>query len=84
MDPAEPMRVGFFRYFLFHDPNWDWKTIDYDRDLAYAEQKLPFMHAVERDLSPFKKRGGKLLMSTRAGPTRSSRRRTRRRTTTPS
>jgi feruloyl esterase len=64
MDPPEPMRVGFFRYFLFHDPNWDWKTIDYDRDLAYAEQKLPYMHAVDRDLTPFKKRGGKLLMYT--------------------
>ena len=64
MDPAEPMRVGFFRYFLFHDPNWDWRTIDWDRDLAYAEQKLPFMQAVERDLTPFKKRGGKLLMYT--------------------
>ena len=64
MDPAEPMRVGFFRYFLFHDPNWDWRTIDWDRDLAFAEQKLPFMHAVERDLTPFKKRGGKLLMYT--------------------
>ena len=28
IDPPEPMRVGFFRYFLFHDPNWDWRTID--------------------------------------------------------
>jgi feruloyl esterase len=64
MDPQEPMRVGFFRYFLFHDPNWDYRTIDVDRDLAYAEQKLPFMAAVEHDLTPFKKRGGKLLMYT--------------------
>jgi feruloyl esterase len=64
MDPPEPMRVGFFRYFLFHDPNWDYRTVDWERDLAYAEQKLPFMAAVERDLSPFKKRGGKLLMYT--------------------
>jgi feruloyl esterase len=64
MDPPEPMRVGFFRYFLFHDPNWDFRTIDYDRDLAYAEQKLPFMSAVEKDLSPFRKRGGKLVMYT--------------------
>jgi len=64
MDPAEPMRVGFFRYFLFHDPNWDFRTIDWERDLAYAEHKLPFMAAVERDMSPFKKRGGKLLMYT--------------------
>ena len=64
MDPPEPMRVGFFRYFLFHDPNWDYRTIDWDRDLAYAEQKLPFMAAVDRDLSAFKRRGGKLLMYT--------------------
>jgi feruloyl esterase len=64
MDPAEPMRVGFFRYFLFHDPNWDYRTVDYDRDLAYAEQKLPFMASVEKDLAPFKKHGGKLVMYT--------------------
>ena len=64
MDPPEPMRVGFFRFFLFHDPNWDYHTIDWDRDLAYAEQKLPFMAAVDRDLGPFKRRGGKLLMYT--------------------
>lgn len=63
-DPAEPMRVGFFRYFLFHDPNWDYRTVDYDRDLAFAEQRLPFMAAVEKDLTPFKRRGGKLLMYT--------------------
>jgi pimeloyl-ACP methyl ester carboxylesterase len=63
-DPAEPMRIGLFQYFLFHDPNWDWRTIDWDRDLAYAEQKLGFMSAVEKDLTPFKKRGGKLLMYT--------------------
>jgi len=64
VDPPEPMRVGFFRYFLFHDPNWDYRTIDYDRDLAYAEQKLPFMAAVEKDLTPFRKHGGKLVMYT--------------------
>jgi feruloyl esterase len=64
IDPAEPARVGFFRYFLFHDPNWDYRTIDWDRDLAYAEQRVPYMSAVERDLTPFKKHGGKLLMYT--------------------
>jgi feruloyl esterase len=64
MDPAEPMRVGFFRYFLFHDPNWDYRTIEWERDLAYAEQRVPFMASVDRDMSAFKKRGGKLLMYT--------------------
>ncbi|MEO8681879.1 MAG: tannase/feruloyl esterase family alpha/beta hydrolase, partial [Vicinamibacterales bacterium] len=64
MDPASPMRADFFRYWLFHDPNWDFRTIDIERDLAYAEQKLPFMAAVDKDLAPFKKSGGKLLMYT--------------------
>ncbi|HZP48053.1 MAG TPA: tannase/feruloyl esterase family alpha/beta hydrolase [Vicinamibacterales bacterium] len=63
-DPKEPMRLGFFKYFLFHDPNWDYRSIDWDRDLAYAEQKLGFFAPVDRDLSGLKKRGGKLLMYT--------------------
>ena len=32
LDPQEPMRLGFFRFFLFHDPNWDYRTVDWDRD----------------------------------------------------
>ena len=64
VDPPEPMRVGFFRYFLFHDPGWDYRTIDWEKDLAYAEQKLPYMSAVDHDLTPFKKRGGRLIMYT--------------------
>ena len=64
IDPSEPMRVGFFRYWLFHNPNWDFRSVDLERDLAYAEQKLPHMAAVDKDLSPFKKSGGKLLMYT--------------------
>ncbi len=63
-DPGEPSRVGLFRYFLFHDPNWDWRTLDYDRDLAYAEQRLAMLPAVERDLTPFKKHGNKLIVYT--------------------
>jgi feruloyl esterase len=62
VDPPEPMRVGFFKYWLFHDPNWDYRSIDWEHDLAYAEQKLPFMAAVDKDLSPFKKHVGKLVM----------------------
>jgi feruloyl esterase len=64
LDPPEPMRLGVFKYFLFHDPNWDYRTIDWEHDLAYAEQKMAFLAAVDRDLTPLKKRGGKLLMYT--------------------
>ncbi len=62
LNPQEPMRIGVFRYFLFHDPHWDWRTLDYDRDLKYAEQKLDYLQAVSRDLGAFARRGGKLLM----------------------
>jgi len=64
IDPREPSRVGLFRTFLFADPNWDMRTLDYDRDLAYAEQALAHLHAVSRDLSVFKARGNKLIMYT--------------------
>ena len=64
LDPVAPMRADLFRYWLFHDPNWNFRTGDFDRDLAYAEQTLPFLAAVEKDLTPFKKRGGKLLSYT--------------------
>ncbi len=64
LDPTEPMRLGFFKYFLFHDPNWDYRTVDWDRDLAYAEQKLGFFAPTEHDLSALKKHGGKLVMYT--------------------
>jgi feruloyl esterase len=60
--PKEPSRIGVFRYFLFHDPNWKVSSLDYDRDLAYAEQRIPHLAAVDHDLTPFKKRGGKLIM----------------------
>jgi len=51
-----------FRYLVFHDPNWDWRTFDLDRDAAKA-------HAVDKDvdelnpnLAAFAKHGGKLLL----------------------
>jgi feruloyl esterase len=62
IDPKEPSRVGVFKYFLFHNPNWDFRTIDWDRDLAYAEEQIPHIAAVDTNLAPFKKRGGKLLV----------------------
>ncbi len=62
LDPPEPTRILFFRYFLFEDPTWDWNTIRWDADLAYAEEKLGFMAAIDPDLTPFEHHGGKLLI----------------------
>jgi feruloyl esterase len=60
--PREPSRIGVFRHFLFHDASWKLSLLDYDRDLAFAESQIPHLAAVDKDLSPFKKSGGKLIM----------------------
>lgn len=62
LDPKEPMRAEALRYFLFHDPQWDWRQVDFVRDLAFADRELAFMNATATDLSPFARRGGKLIL----------------------
>jgi feruloyl esterase len=53
----------FYKYFVFSDPNWDWKTMDFDQDIAAGEEKVgKVLNAVDPDLRAFKARGGKLIM----------------------
>jgi feruloyl esterase len=61
-DPYETA-LDQFRYMVFDDPKWDWRTFDVDRDLAKADQKLKgLLTAIDpQSMSPFFKRGGKLL-----------------------
>jgi len=54
---------GFFRYFVFEDPDWDFRSFDYDRDLALALSKVgPAVDAADPDLSRLRDTGGKLLL----------------------
>lgn len=62
LDPKEPMRIEALRYFLFHDPNWDWRTIEWNRDMAFAERELAYLSATQTDLGRFARRGGKLIL----------------------
>lgn len=59
---GEPMvPLDLFRY-VFQDANWDWKRIDWDKDVTTAIDKVgPLMH-VDSDLKPFFDHGGKLLL----------------------
>ena len=51
-----------FRYVVY-DSNWDWRTIDFDRDVAAVEQKFAAsVDAVSPNLTAFTNRGGKLIM----------------------
>ena len=60
--PPEPMRLGLFRDFGFHDPHWDWRSFDWDRDIDYLDAQLPHLDATSRDLRAFQGRGGKIIM----------------------
>ena len=44
----EPVRLELWKYWLFGDPNFDWHTFDFDRDLAAASRRLPSMNAAAR------------------------------------
>lgn len=61
-DRKEPMRLDFWRFWVFNDPTWDWRTFDYDRNVAYADGKLAAINASNPDLGVFQSRGGKILM----------------------
>ena len=63
-NPAEPSRVDFFRIMAFHDPHWNWRTFDWNRDVSFVESQVPFLSATSRDLSAFRSRGGKIVMYT--------------------
>jgi feruloyl esterase len=52
-----------YRYVVFKDPNWDWKTFDFDRDVARGD--LPenlIMNATDPNMDRYFARGGKLLL----------------------
>ncbi len=62
--PKAPMRSEVYSYFLFGDADWDFRTFDFDRDVAHADNAIGYMSATDDDLSKFRARGGKLLMYT--------------------
>ena len=60
----QPLSIGldYFRYVVFEDPDWDFRTLDFDRDIARAE-KLDHdrINATDPNLKPFFAHGGKLI-----------------------
>jgi feruloyl esterase len=52
---------SFYRYFVFQDPRWNYKTMDLDRDLATADRRVGRLNSINPDLGPFRKHGGKLI-----------------------
>jgi len=52
-----------YRFIVFKDPAWDWKTFDFDRDATRGDMPENLvMNATNPDMTPFFSRGGKLLL----------------------
>jgi feruloyl esterase len=55
--------TDFYKYFVLSNPEWDWTTMDFDKDVAAGAAKVgAVMDAVNPDLGAFKARGGKLIL----------------------
>ena len=63
---AGPQTFGIanehFKYIVFKNPNWDYRTLNFDSDIALAEKlDAGVIDATDPNLKPFLSRGGKLL-----------------------
>lgn len=51
-----------FRYIVYQDPNWDWRSFDLERDSAKAHAIDKNVDELNPNLTAFEKHGGKLLL----------------------
>ena len=51
-----------FRYVVYQDPRWDWRTFELERDYAKAHAIDENLDEVNPNLTAFAKHGGKLLL----------------------
>jgi len=63
IEGPQAFRTGFFRDWVFQDANWDWRSFDWDRDVATVKARVGALtDSVDPNLNAFQKRGGKLIM----------------------
>ena len=61
---AHPITVAadLYKNAVYKDPNWDWKTMDFDNDITKANAEVTPILDVPPDFTKFLDRGGKLLI----------------------
>ncbi|HXC94067.1 MAG TPA: tannase/feruloyl esterase family alpha/beta hydrolase [Edaphobacter sp.] len=61
--PEPPITASHFKYIVFQDPKWDYRSFNFDSDLARGEKvDGGTLTANDPDLRPFFERGGKLIL----------------------
>ena len=64
MGSAQPFGLGtqMFEFMVFRQPGWDYKTLNFDQDMAKVDQiEARNINAKQADLSAFLARGGKMI-----------------------
>jgi feruloyl esterase len=63
MAGAQPFGLGvdLFKYVVFSDPNWDFKTLNWDTHIDQTIKASKDMDAMDPNLKPFFDRGGKII-----------------------
>ncbi|MBI1198590.1 MAG: tannase/feruloyl esterase family alpha/beta hydrolase [Phenylobacterium sp.] len=60
---AQYFAIPLLRTMVYGDPDWDWRTFDWDRDVAEVDRRVGGdITALSPDLERFRARGGKLLI----------------------
>jgi feruloyl esterase len=53
---------SFYAGAVYENPKWDWHSIDFDRDLRFADEKVGgILNSYNPDLRSFRAHGGKLI-----------------------
>ena len=53
---------SFYSGAVYENPKWDWRSIDFDRDLKFADEKVgAILNSYNPDLRSFRAHGGKLI-----------------------
>jgi feruloyl esterase len=59
---ASGLATGYFANITFQSRTWDYRTFDFDQDMAYADLHVGLLgNAIDPDLSEAKKRGIKII-----------------------
>ena len=60
--PERPARLNFWKIWAFQNPNWDWRSFDFDRGMKTVDDRLAStINAMNPDLSAFHAAGGRLI-----------------------